>query len=124
MQDFTELIGRTVIYSEKNLMAICRLSSTNLEGSYQNFTLEVIDAINCTKIGLKKGDQFELGFELEYITFEHDIVSASYYISWRLIFNESIISKACSYVPIEGMSQVKYVKGLVRELLYPELYAR
>lgn len=121
MKNFVELIGRTVIYNEKNFMAVCRLKSTELIGSYQQFNLEIIDALNCTKISLNNGDELDLGFELEYISYEHDIVSAAYYISWRLIFNESIISKARIYVPLEGLSLVKYVKMLLDETQYPEM---
>lgn len=121
---FDDLVGKTLIYNEKSAVAVCKLTSAKLIGSYQEFTLEITDALDCEKLGLSNGDDLDLGFETEYITYESEIVSASYYITWRLIFNEEIIAKTQKYIVLEGVPLGKYVRGLVNELLYAEIHPK
>lgn len=61
-------------------------------------------------------DEFELGFENEYIRYENDIITASYYMTWDLVFNRDAVSQIQAYKPTEDIPLATYVCMLIRKL--------
>jgi hypothetical protein len=90
---FNNLAGQTLIYNERNAVAFCELISTELSGTYQGFKLKIIEVLNDARLNMQVDEQFELGFENEYIRYENDIITASYYMTWDLIFNRDAVSQ-------------------------------
>lgn len=115
---FNDLVGQKLIYNERNAVAFCELISTELSGTYQGFKLKIIEVLNDARLNMQVDGEFELGFENEYIRCENDIITASYYMTWDLVFNRDAVSQIQAYKPTEDIPLATYVRMLIRELRY------
>lgn len=99
MSDFSNFIGMQAIYIEKGFVALVRLTTvTGLLESDEvcvDFNLEIISLIKSRGLGFQVGDCLEVGSA--YLTEENEVITASGYVAWSLIFNEIIKSKILRY---------------------------
>lgn len=115
---FSNLVGQKLIYNERNAVVFCELISTELSGTYQEFKLKIIEVLNDAGLNMQVDEELELGFEFEYITYEHDIITASYYMTWHLVFDRNIIGQIQTYKATEDLSIARYLRRLINELRY------
>lgn len=115
---FDNLIGKSALYNERGAVFVCELESVNLLDSYQEFKLKIINVLNDAKLNIQSGDEFEVGMKAEYIDYEHNIITASYYMTWRLIFDEYIIGQVQAYKPTKEVSFARYLRKLIDDLYY------
>lgn len=112
---FSHLVGQGLIYNERNAVAFCELISIELSGTYHEFKLKVIDVLNDAGLNMKMNEEIDLGFEAKYITYENDIITASYYMTWHLIFDRNIIGQIQSYKGTEDLSMARYIRQMISQ---------
>lgn len=112
---FNNLVCQKLIYNERNTVAFCELISTELSGTYQGFKLKIIDILNDAGLNMQINEEIDLGFETDYIAYEHDIITASYYMTWHLIFDRDINCQIQSYIATEDLSVARYVRRMISQ---------
>lgn len=118
---FSHLVGQKLIYNERNAVALCELNSTELSGTYHELKLKIIDVLSDAGLKMQSGDELELGFETDYITYEHHIITASYYMTWHLIFDIAIIGQIQAYIATQEIAVATYVSKMIsqQQIDYP-----